>query len=999
MMGGRTSGAPSIMSGMPLLSDTSAVFVGRRDQLRLLTDQADRVRSGPPEMLLVGGDAGVGKSRLVNEFTATRPSGAVFTGACLQLGVDGLSYAPFTAVLRQVLRECGRAPFEEAAPGGIGEFARLLPELGPIPEERRENRGILFEQLLRLFTLLAGDEGVTMVLEDLHWADGATRDLLVFLIRNLDRPGTQIVATFRSDDLHRAHPLRRLLPELERLPGVGRIQLEPLSREEVAAQARALRGEELTPAQLESLYRRSEGFPLFVEVLATAETCPTDEDPDLPAHFRDLLLEPLNRFDDAAWAVLRAAAVGAVSGTVEHEVLYHAVGLPERELEACLHTLVDANVLRAGQTDYRFRHALLRDAVHGEILPGPHARLHLRFAQLIDELPGSVPTDRHAVEQAHHYQAAHDLPRALQAAWWAAIRAGETLAFNEELAMLERVLGLWDQVPNAAERTQGHTRAKVVSRAAGAALDAGRHKRALELVQEALTELPEEPTDDETRTVRAVLLRKRGQARSSDMSDHGLFDLVRALELHPPHMPGYARLLAALAREMVLLRKDRAHTPQRRLLEELARAGEVPRALAERAIEVAGIDDTTDHYGAVDARILLSDLLLVSGDVERGRPFMEEAIQETEEMANPMLEARGTANLGHYLRELGRHEEGLRVLEDSLERHERMGWASAHRAFNHQNQTEILFETAHLARARELAERAAATSPTRSKLHYIQTVLARIATAQGDLDAARRAAGPLGDRSLLGLHRMNLLQLRSLAALDTALAEGELAEALALSRTLMERVALEESAGYTWPLLEVMAEAARQGADSDVAARVADLAARTPVTGLAMPAYAATVAALVAEVDGDAATDRWKAAVVAWEATPMPLHLARARLREAEVVAAGDRDLAVRRVRQVHGTAMECGAAPLARAAEGLARRLGTGVTEQAAPPVAPAGLTARENEVLRLLAEGATNARIAESLFISPKTASVHVSNILAKLEVPNRATAGARARQLGLA
>ena len=115
-------------------------------------------------MLLVGGDAGVGKTRLVNEFTATRPVGTVFTGACLQLGIDGLSYAPFTAVLRQVLRECGRAPFEEAAPGGLGEFARLLPELGPVPEERRENRGILFEQLLRLFTLLTGDEGATVVL-------------------------------------------------------------------------------------------------------------------------------------------------------------------------------------------------------------------------------------------------------------------------------------------------------------------------------------------------------------------------------------------------------------------------------------------------------------------------------------------------------------------------------------------------------------------------------------------------------------------------------------------------------------------------------------------------------------------------------------------------------------------------------------------------------------------------------------------------------------------
>ncbi|WP_087097160.1 AAA family ATPase [Nocardiopsis sp. JB363] len=986
------------MSGMPLLSDTSPVFVGRHDQLRLLTDQADRVRSGTPEMLLVGGDAGVGKTRLVNEFTATRPAGTVFTGACLQLGVDGLSYAPFTAVLRQVLRECGRTPFEEAAPGGLGEFARLLPELGPFPEERRENRGILFEQLLRLFTLLAGDEGVTVVLEDLHWADGATRDLLVFLVRNLDRPGAQIVATFRSDDLHRAHPLRRLLPELERLPGVGRIQLEPLSREEVAAQTRAIRGEDLTPTQLDSLYRRSEGVPLFVEALATAETCPTDEDPDLPDHFRDLLLEPLNRFDDTTWAVLRAAAVGAVSVTVEHEMLYHAAGLPERELEAALHTLVDSNVLRAGQTGYRFRHALLRDAVHGEILPGPHARLHLCFAQLIDEYPHTVPVDRRAAEEAHHYQAAHDLPRALQAAWWAAIRAGETLAFNEELAMLERVLGLWDQVPDAAERTQGHTRAKVVSRAAGAALDTGRHRRALELVEEALADLPEDPTDDEGRMIRALLLRRRGQARAYKMRDGGLPDLVRAFELHPPHMPGYAQLLADLARESNLLRLDRAGTPEQRLLNDLRRAGHGPRELAELAIEVSSRGNPADLCGEADARIILGCLHMEDGDVERGRPLMELGTRRGAELSNPMIEARGAGSLGHHLRELGRHEEGMQVLERSLDRHERLGWASVHRDFNHQNRAEILFESGRLKKARALAEHTVTTS-TKIKLHFIQSVLARIAAAQGDLETARRSAGSLGDRSMLDAHRMDILQLRVLGSLETALAEGELEEALELSLRTLDQVILERFHGYTWPLLERMAETARLVSAPELVARVREVADRTRITGLAMPAYAASVVALTAEADGEDATDLWKGALVAWEATPMPLHLARARLREAEVVAVGDRDLAVRRIRQAHESAVECGAAPLSRAAEGLARRLGTGVTEQAAPPAPPAGLTARESEVLRLLAEGATNAQIAERLFISPKTASVHVSNILTKLDVPNRATAGARARRLGLA
>ncbi|GAB3741488.1 helix-turn-helix transcriptional regulator [Nocardiopsis nanhaiensis] len=998
---------------MPLLSDTSPVFVGRENQLQLLTEQADRVRSGPPEGLLIGGDAGVGKSRLITEFTVTRPAGTVFVGACLQLGVDGLSYAPFTAVLRQILRERGRGPFEAAAPGGVGEFARLLPELGESPTDRRENRGILFEQVLRLFDRVAGDEGVTVVLEDLHWSDGATRDLLVFLARNLARPGTQIVATYRSDDLYRAHPLRRLLPQIERLPGVGRIQLEPLAKEAVGRQAAAIRGRELAPEELDTLFQRSEGVPLFVEALATSDPHPDRDGPDLPDHFRDLLLEPVHRFDDTALAVLRTAAVGAVSGSVEHEVLQLAAALPERELEAALHTLVDANVLRAGRTDYRFRHAMLRDAVHGEILPGPHTRLHLRFAQLIDEYPELVPTDRRAAEQAHHYQAAHDLPRAMEAAWWAALRAGDTLAFDEELDMLERVLSLWDRVPEPSTRVAGLGWAEVVSEAAGAALSAGRNRRVLELVDGALDSVPEDPEDDHTRTVRAVLLRRRGQVRAPEEREAGLADLLRALELHPPHMPDFAQLLATLARETLLLRNDRTTSPEQLETHMAAIDGRSPRELAERAIEVAGKDDEASTCAAADARITLGAIEMAEGDPERGRPLLEEGIRRAAAVAEPVLEARGAGDLGYFLHRYGLHREGLEVLEGSLARHEELGWASVHKAPTHLNRAEIHFELGELATARDIIRGTLDAASRERHRPYILAVGARIAAAVGDLSAARAAVGPGGDRSMLTEHRVSIVQLRALSSLETALAEADVDEALSLSRAVLEASVMRSTPGYAWPLLEAMGEAARQGVGRrrgtrtvEAARLVRDLvgAAAEPLpaeTGVS-PAHAATVAALLAEVDGAAPAEQaelWGAAVSAWEATPLVLNLARARLRAAEVlVSTGDRDRAADLVRRVHGVATACGARPLAGASEALARRLGTGVSEDAAPPPAPAGLTARELEVLRLLSLGGTNAQIAEELFVSPKTASVHVSNILAKLDVPNRATAGARARELGL-
>ncbi|MFY7066501.1 ATP-binding protein [Nocardiopsis changdeensis] len=1010
---------------MPLLVDNGPVFIGREAELGALRDHARRTRTTGPGMILLGGDAGVGKSRLISEFAATLPPGAVYVGACLQLGGDGLAYAPFTAILRRLLRERGPELFAAAAPGGTGELARLLPELGELSANRTggrgafhepENRGILFEQVLRLLYHSAGDEGVTFVLEDLHWADSASRDLLVFLIRNLELPGVQIIATYRSDDLHRAHPLRRLLPELERVPGVESLRLAPLTLAETGEHAAALRGgRPLPPHELDELYRRTEGVPLFVESLADA---PAGHG-DVPDRFRDLLLEPLQGFDDTARSVLRTASVGAVSGGIDHEVLRQAAGLPDGDLEAALHALVDANVLKVDGEGYRFRHALLRDAVHGELLPGPHTRLHLRFALLIDERPDLFPYERRASEEAHHYMAARELPRALQAAWWAAVRAGDTLASSEELDMLERVLSLWDQVPDARERVQDHTWAEVVSRAAGAAVDAGRGRRALELADEALATLPEDPADDHTRAVKATLLRRRGLARSLTTCGGGIDDLVAALDLHPPHMPGYASLLSVLARESLRHRADRLVPPDQERLRDLRETGHSARELAEKAIALAETTDPTDRCAAADARITLGSLHIGEGDLERGRPLIEEAMRIAAEVSEPSLEARGAGNLGHFLRELGRHEEGLRVLEESLARHEEMGWASVHKTFNHQNRAEIHFELGNLAEAREICEMILRTRGPVKDRSYVDAVLARSAAATGDLETARRVSRWAPGERVPGAQRMNIIQLDLLAKLETGLAEGSVDAVLALSEQALEQLELEASRGYTWPLVDVMAEAAARaagagtagngagdgGAGGDRARRVMAMAVKVmgamAVTGTPQRAHRARILAYAADLDGSGPADRlglWEKAVAAWEATPMPLHLASARLRAARAaVAAGERDRARELVRAAYEAADRHGAVPLAASAADLARRLGVGPAG-GAPAPAPAGLTARELEVARLLAAGSTNARIAEELFISAKTASVHVSNILAKLGVPNRATAGARLRELGL-
>lgn len=1007
---------------------SSPVFIGRQQELRMLLDYAHRARSGAgAATILVGGDAGVGKTRLIAELTDRVAGGRVVAGGCLELGVDGLPFAPFVAVLRQILRDHGRAVFDALAQRGAAdnahgplaaqELARLLPELGPPPEDRREARGLLFEQVLRLLTAVAGDDGLTVVIEDLHWADTATRDLLVFLLRNLDTAAVQIVATYRSDDLHRGHPLRRLLLELERLPSVTRLELEPLGPEEAAEQAAAVRGYELAPDEAAALFDRTGGNPLFVESLAGQSGFLGAGLPERP---RELLLASLEGLDAAHRDVLRVAAIGAVSAAhIEHDLLAHVAGLTENDLTAALRALVDANVLRVDGTGYRFRHALLREAVHDELLPGEHTRLHLRFAEALDALPQAVPFHRLAAEQAHHYYSGHDLARALSAAWWAAVRASETLAFAEELRMLERVLEYWERVPDAVERVEGHSHPQVVARAAAAALESGDFFRARALCDAGLAEIPGDADDERSRVDRAVLLRRRGQARTQISDGDGVADLVEAMAVHPSHDPGYGFVLSLLAREAMLHQEDSlaARQPAADPVRGDAPLGLSATELAAEAIRCshAGGDTCAES----DALLTLGTCRMNEGEFEEGRAILERGLELAKQLQDPSLESRGMANLAHYMRERGMHEEALLQLGAAMDRLRELGLMSASGPFVALNIAETRFDMGDLAGSRDKVRASLAWSPSPAHRVYLITVDVRAALAQGDVEGARRGAADLSPDRLSGNSRIHTMQLSAAALIDLHTAERDFVHALELAGLALARIDFDRSPGYGWVVLDRIAETLRQAAElpaggpdaTGVRAAVAGFAARLRIDGPVQSAYQATVRARLASSAGDRSPDgaadaaaAWSAAVEVWNEVAMPLHRAEALLLAAESSLAADRGAQVGDpLREVAKRAAEHGAAVLEGRARELARRAGVALDDGGSgggtvPAGLPAGLTPREAEVLRLLARGHTNAGIAEELFIAPKTASVHVSHILAKLDLPNRASAGARAHELGL-
>ena len=551
--------APSIAGDLSGMSDprgmltpemsgraSSPVLVGRDEQMAALDAAFVSVRRGGPSAVLLGGEAGVGKSRLVSDFG--RPAAAagarVLTGGCLELGTDGLPFAPFTTVLRDLVHEMGADAVASMLPGRTTRgLARLLPELGE-PDtagDPAEARARLFEEVLRALEHLTRHSPVVLIIEDAHWADRSSRDLLTFLIGNQRAlSGLLIVVTFRSDELHRTHPLRPLLASLDRIAWVERIELPRLTRHDTGELVVRILGRQPASDLADKLYHRSEGNPLFVEALLC---CDGELSQELPESLRDLLLDSVRKLPEDTQEVLRVASAGGES--TGHALLGTVTGLDDVALTRAVRPAVIANVLQARGDGYAFRHELIREAVHEDLLPGEHGRLHSRFAEAIDADPTLVPPGRAAVEMAHHWHSAHDSAWALIAAWQAAAQAGRAVAAAERLSLLARVLELWDQVPDAAERIAAD-HSQVLEEATAAAHDAGELERGIALATSALREL--DPATEPERV--AKLLGDRGHFKMKLGRRDFTRDLKDALDYVPGDVsPGIrVDILLALAR-------------------------------------------------------------------------------------------------------------------------------------------------------------------------------------------------------------------------------------------------------------------------------------------------------------------------------------------------------------------------------------------------------------------------------------------------------------------
>ena len=536
-------------------------FVGRNEELRHLIVALEATIAGSSVAVLVGGDAGIGKSRLVAELgkRAESAGAVVLTGQCLDVAEGAAPYAP----IHEVLAQLGNHADADTRPADALRAAlRRVAETKP----------------------------VVLVIEDVHWADRSTRDLLTVLAGGPELPGVLLIATYRADGLERGDPVRGLLAELDRAERVEHLRLSPFGPGDVAEQLRGILGTQPPAALVSEVLERSDGNPFFAEELAAASG-----QGKIPPGLHELLLARLDRLDKSAQLVVRAAAIGG--RRIGHRLLAAAVELPTDVLDAGLRAARQNHLLLIDEQGYAFRHALVHEAVLGELLPGERAAVHGAFARAIDFDHGLVGAGW-AAALVHHWTAAGRNDRAVAPALAAAVDAELAYALPEAQRYYDWLLATLDADENAQAADLPVSRAEIVDRAADVASRAGDLDRAAQLIADALAD-----TDLQHHAARAAILHERRgwcllqRGRDDDALD--AYEQAIALVPVEPPTAARARVLAATADAL-----DRLDQP------ELAAA----RAAEAVAVAVAAHSPADEGH----ARHTLGVTLAATGDLAGG---------------------------------------------------------------------------------------------------------------------------------------------------------------------------------------------------------------------------------------------------------------------------------------------------------------------------------------------------------------------------------------------
>jgi DNA-binding NarL/FixJ family response regulator len=979
-----------------------ARLVGRDAELARLRALLDDAADGRAVAALVSGDAGVGKSRLVTEVMtlAAQRGFTVLSGQCAEIG-DSVPYLPFADALRSA------PPGVEEAVKARPVLARLLPDGGGQTDEADWSgltRQQMFGAVLGLLAELAASAPVLLVLEDLHWADHTTRHLVTFLARMLHRERVAMIGTYRTDDLRRRHPLRGVIANLLRLPSVVPVELGPLSAAALAEHLSQIAGGaegrppgsrspngrgRLSAAALNDIVERAEGNAYYAEELLAASAGSSGT---LPSGLAALLLARIEGVSDAAQQVLRAVAVAGRRAA--DDLVRAASGLPDDEYEEAAREAVAHQLLVPDGADgYAFRHALLREAVYTDLLPGERTRLHARLAVLLDGVPAA------AAELAHHCLASHDA----QGAFTASVRAGAEAerigAPAEAHRHYDQALALWDRVGEA-EKLAGIDRGKLGLKSALAAAASGDVPRAVHLLRRIRSLLQDDADSSLRSRVGERLAYYLLQTEDKEWFAEAL-RVARETVRETPAQPPTWYLARAMATYAIALMVEGGYGVA---LEWAQRA----RAVARRADAPSVEADTLVTLGQLSSR---------GGNAYEAISMFTAAHQQAATARVLGVELRAAYNLATERLARGELTEAATVAHEGVGRAEAEGLGLAPFGLDLQH----LHFQAHFADGKwDHAQELADAFPVRvtSQPEALLSAMALFVDVARDnpvVGERHTWLEPFWNDTFVAYVGRGLLAEHALWHGDTdrALAEAEAA------------INADAWPAHSPAVIRVTAVALSARADRAVFARAtgdteraaAEVAAAAPLLGLAREgaAYPARPKAVLgpegrgwlARAEAEYQRARGENAPAAWTKVldafgpGYVYETARTQWRLAEALAeAGQRDEAAGVWRCAAETATRLRAAPLRAALDDLARRarLDPGHGPRGGPAGRVAGLTEREREVLRLLARGLSNREIGAELFITPKTASVHVSNILAKLGAASRTEAAAISHREGL-
>ncbi|WP_426571378.1 helix-turn-helix transcriptional regulator [Aquihabitans sp. McL0605] len=976
----------------------SLEFVGREDDLAALQATFDRACGGDAAMVLVTGEAGIGKTRLVRRFFDLVPEGTIIaTGSCVPIDDGGLPYAPVVGILRSLARQLD----EEAAAGPTGALDALMPPLGapaeaPPPSDPNARRGGLADTMakLRLFdsitsclTEVAARDPLIVLLEDLHWADSTSAELLHFLTRNLVEARVLIIGTCRTEELSVDHPLRGRLTEIGRHEMVSHIDLQGLEREQTARLIEGIIGQPPDRYLVDGVWARSQGNPFFVEELTA-----TRHSQALSDGLVDVVRSSVERLSPDAQHLLQIVA--ACGAGADHRLAAQVSTLGADDLDRLLGEVVDRHILVVDTDEgtYGFRHALLREAVYASMLPAERERLHRRLAVALtaDATLGPTEPGRRSSELAQHWWAAREWGQAHEASVESGHIASRMRAFPEAYDHLARALEAVSRMP----ADEVPDRVPIVEEAAELAGLCGDGARAVELASELVDLI--DPTVDPRHAARALTMLGRNTWSTGDAT--AVLDAyARARDLLPPEpSPELAMVLAEEGG--ILMVTSRLVEGEHRCREAI----EVARAIGARQVEGKALNT----LGCCRSLLGFSD---------EGIAQLRESLAIAHELHNPDDLNRAYGNLGGCLLDADRLEEAAALVYESVEVAEGIWGMGLEMAVT--NSAEALIRLGRYDQAEgllsNLGDRALGSCESGPPIQRMALDIRR-----GDLDAADRQrlvlddmTAPFSDVQVRGGFHLLCAELAAERGRPEE-ADTEIEQALALAattddhqfslqmcavgaRVIADQFVHGRSDGrpVDRTKLELRAEGMADEAGRLLAAcadRGGEVTAR--LRGLEMTARAER------SRTGEPDPAPWAEAAAQWEQTSDRYDLAYCRWRQAEAHLAGrsNRSAAAECLRAAAEISREIGARHLTDEIEALARRARIALfdaevaVDRSATVASDLGLTPREVEVLALLAVGSTDREIADQLFISKKTASVHVSNLIRKLGVSNRVEAG---------